>query len=400
MSRILRKFESVNPWHLMWLTVILTEIFTAVLNAIQSHFRWGFISYELITIGAIDALFVPAVVAPIIIIFVMQIAKLRADMGLQQEFTNALRESEKRYKDLAELLPQAVYELDDAGRIIFANRHGLAMFGYTQEDVDRGLDVTKVVIAEDIDRLLKDVQKLLDGEQIGSLEYTALRKDGSTFPILTFDTPILRDNKIVGLRGIGIDITERKRAEAAIEASEKKLKALFDTVNDAIMVVDPQGRILDVNNVTCERLGYRRDELLKMTPRDFDTPEYAAKVGDRLAEISRRGSAIFETAWVTRDGGIIPIEISARAIEYDGKPAFLSVARDLTERKRMEDELAEAGLFTEQIIRSAGEGIIVYGRDLRYQVWNPYMERLTGLSAERLWGKILSRSFPSSWRQA
>jgi len=130
-----------------------------------------------------------------------------------------------------------------------------------------------------------------------------------------------------------------ERAGEAIEASEKKLKALFNIVNDAIMIVEPSGRILDVNNVACERLGYSRDEVLKMTPRDFDTPEYAAKVAERLAEVSRKGSAIFETAWVTHDGRIIPTEISARAIEYDGKPAFLSVARDITERKQAEKTL-------------------------------------------------------------
>jgi len=137
-----------------------------------------------------------------------------------------------------------------------------------------------------------------------------------------------------------------------------------------------------------------RDELLQMTPRDFDTPEYAPRVGERIAEVSRRGSAIFETAWVTHDSRIIPIEISARAIDYDGKPAFLSVARDITDRKRMEKKLVEAGLFTEQVIRSAGEGIIVYGRDLRYQGWNPYMERLTGISAEKVVGKDPRAVFP------
>jgi PAS domain S-box-containing protein len=185
-----------------------------------------------------------------------------------------------------------------------------------------------------------------------------------------------------------------KRAAAAIEASEKKLKALFNAVNDAIMIIDPSGRILDVNNVTCERLGYSRDELLQMTPRDFDTPEYAAKVAERLAEVRLAGSAIFETAWVTRDGRIIPIEISARAIDYDGRPAFLSVARDLTERKKMEDELKESNIFTGQVISSAGEGIIVYGRDLRYQVWNPYMERLTGLPADKVVGEHPLTFFP------
>jgi PAS domain S-box-containing protein len=190
------------------------------------------------------------------------------------------------------------------------------------------------------------------------------------------------------------EIEGRRLASAAIETSEKKLKALFHAVNDAIMIIDPSGHILDVNNVACERLGYSRDELLKMTPRNFDTPEYAPRVAERLAEAVRKGSAIFETAWVARDGRVIPIEINARTIEYDGKTAFISVARDISERKKMEDELKESNIFTGQVIRSAGEGIIVYGPDLRYQVWNPYMERLTGLPADKVVGQHPLTLFP------
>ena len=138
------------------------------------------------------------------------------------------------------------------------------------------------------------------------------------------------------------EIVERKKAEAVIEASEQKIKALFNTVNDAILIVDPEGHILDVNNITCERLGYRRDELVKMTPHNFVTPEYATKVSERIAESSQGGSSIFETAWVTHDGRIIPTEISSRTIEYDGKTAFLGVARDITERKKAEQQLKQA----------------------------------------------------------
>ncbi len=138
------------------------------------------------------------------------------------------------------------------------------------------------------------------------------------------------------------EIVERKKAEAVIEASEQKIKALFNTVNDAILIVDPEGHIVDVNNITCERLGYRRDELVKMTPHNFVTPEYATKVSERIAESSQGGSSIFETAWVTHDGRIIPTEISSRTIEYDGKTAFLGVARDITERKKAEQLLKQA----------------------------------------------------------
>ena len=182
MSRILKKLESVNPWHFLWVTVILAEIFTTVLNAIQSHLRWGFISYELLTIGVIDALFVPAVVAPVIIIFVMQIAKLREDMGLQQKFEKVLRESEKKYKDLAELLPQIVFELDDKGNILFFNRQALTTLGYTQDDFNKGLHALQMFIPEDLDRVRENIQRILSGEVLDGIEFTATKKRRHCIP--------------------------------------------------------------------------------------------------------------------------------------------------------------------------------------------------------------------------
>lgn len=162
-------------------------------------------------------------------------------------------------------------------------------------------------------------------------------------------------------------IEKQKEAKKLIEASEHRLAAMFHTVNDAIMVLDPaKGHILDVNDIACERLGYRREELLGMTPRDFDAPEYAAKVSERIADVERSGDAIFETAWVARDGRIIPTEISARTMTHEGIPAILSIARDITERKQAEEALKKSEEFNRNILETVDEGFIVI--DLEYRI--------------------------------
>ncbi len=224
MSRMLKKLESVNPWHFIWVTVILAEIFTAVINAIQSYLRWGFISYQLLAIGAIDALFVPAVVAPIIIIFVIRISKLQEDANLQQEFGKSLRESEKKYKDLAELLPQFVFETDDKGNILFFNRFALERLGYTQDDFNKGLHAFQMFIPEDLDRVRENIQKVLSGEVLDGIEFTARRKNDTEFPLIIFACPIVHEDKITGIRGIAIDITERKLAEVEIRKLNEELE--------------------------------------------------------------------------------------------------------------------------------------------------------------------------------
>ena len=159
-----------------------------------------------------------------------QLAK--ANQELVQEINErkltekALRESQGRYKELAELLPQTVFEIDEIGNFVFANRYGLETTGYTQQDINKGLSVIQLFIPEDRNRLRENIRRILAGERLNGIEYMVMRKDGSTFPALTYSAPITRGDKSVGLRGLVIDITERKQAQ---EALERTIKLLNDT---------------------------------------------------------------------------------------------------------------------------------------------------------------------------
>ena len=123
----------------------------------------------------------------------------------------AERESEKKYRELVELLPEMVFELDTAGRVIFANQAAFSTFGYSQRDL--GVSAIQMFVPKDRERAKKNIMRVLSGEKLGTNEYTALRKDGSTFSVIIHSSPIIRENKPVGLRGIIVDITEFKRAE-------------------------------------------------------------------------------------------------------------------------------------------------------------------------------------------
>jgi len=136
-----------------------------------------------------------------------------------------------------------------------------------------------------------------------------------------------------------IDITDMKRAEKSLRESEEKFRNLFDNSSDAIMIHDMRGRFLEVNNMACERLGYSREELLGMSPMDIDAPELAGKAPDRRRALKEKGRLIFESAHLSKDGSWIPIEINSRIIRYEGKEAILSVARDITLRKKSERDL-------------------------------------------------------------
>lgn len=114
---------------------------------------------------------------------------------------------------------------------------------------------------------------------------------------------------------------------------------LFHAINDAVYVHAPDGSFLAVNERACKRLGYSETELFEMRPADIHTPEHAEFTANRIEAIESQGTDTFETVHVTKHGEHIPVEVAASAIEYDGDPAILSVARDISEQKRRTEQL-------------------------------------------------------------
>ena len=124
----------------------------------------------------------------------------------------------------------------------------------------------------------------------------------------------------------------------SLAASEKKFRTLFDSTHDAIMIYDLEGALFEVNKAACDRLGYSRAELLQMKPGQFVAPQYAALVPERMQKLKEVEKAIFETAHVSKDGSMVPIELSLQRIEYENRPALLGVARDISERQKREED--------------------------------------------------------------
>ena len=132
---------------------------------------------------------------------------------------------------------------------------------------------------------------------------------------------------------------EKRQTETSLVTSEEKFRTLFDNASDGIIIHDLDARILEVNRVTCERLGYSHDELLLMSLMDIESPDYAAMVKGKIQELLVEKHLFFEGAHIRRDGSVIPIELSSRLIQYDGQLAVLSITRDITIRKRAEEAL-------------------------------------------------------------
>ncbi len=162
------------------------------------------------------------------------------DITQQKKVERELRESGKRFRELAELLPQPIFEIDVEGLLTYANRSGFETFGYTPEDLEKGVHALQLFHQEEGERVEQNIRKLLSGVKFEDHEYIGLKKDGATFPLLLYTSPIIRDEKTVGVRGIVLDITERKRAEKALKVRGAELKKKthnLEETNAALKVV-------------------------------------------------------------------------------------------------------------------------------------------------------------------
>jgi len=263
-----------------------------------------------------------------------------------------LREREERFRELAELLPQIVFEIDERGNFTFANRWGLEVSGYTQEDIDRGLNALQVFIAEDRDRVKKNIQRILSQERLDGNEYTVLRKDGSTFPVIIYSSPIIHEKKPVGLRGIGIDITERRRAEKTLQDSERRYRLLAENVTDVIWTTDMNLNLTYISPSVTHLMGYSLEEVMALRLEEILVPDSFLSVMKVFQEERSAGSKkgrgprrrpTLELEVNCKDGSTVWTETKVTYLpDAYGKTVGISgVTRDITLRKKMQKRLVE-----------------------------------------------------------
>lgn len=143
------------------------------------------------------------------------------DITERQKAQADLLESEAKYRELVDKLPEMVFEIDSKGRVKFANVRALEQLGYSKKELDRGIDANRFIALEDRERSKENMKLLFIEGMRQSNEYLFVGKNGTRFPVLLTSAPILKDKKIVGARGIAIDLTEQKAVEKQLKENER-----------------------------------------------------------------------------------------------------------------------------------------------------------------------------------
>ncbi|HEY40659.1 MAG TPA: PAS domain S-box protein [Dehalococcoidia bacterium] len=301
-----------------------------------------------------------------------------------------LRESRRRFRDLVNLLPQGIYEMDDKYIITFANRQAIDASGYTEEEVTASpLSALDTVIPEDRERMERNIRRIMNGERLGGIEYTQLRKDGRTYPIITYSAPIMRDGKATGLRGVTIDITEQKQAEEIFQTISMSSPASIYILQD--------GKFVFANHRFLERVGLNEEELLNTDQYNLIHPEDREMVRSSAIEMLKGiHTTPFEFRAFNKAGEMMWVAETVASIQYQGRRAVLASALNITERKQAEEALQESEERYRELAESITDVFFAFDRDLKYTYWNKASEELTGVLAQDALGKHLYDIFPRS----
>jgi len=259
-----------------------------------------------------------------------------------------LGDQEQRIRALVDTIVDGIIVIDAKGRIQTLNPAAVALFGYSPDEVQE--QNIKILMPEpyaaEHDGYLHNYLTTGDKKVIGiGREVTGKRKDGTTFP-MELSVSEMEVNGERMFTGIVRDITERKLAETELQTSENRIRALFDTIVDGIIVIDAKGRVQSVNPAAVALFGYSPEELQNQNIKMLMPKPYAAEHDGYLHNYLTTGDKKVigigrEVTGRRKDGSTFPMELAVSEMEVNGERMFTGIVRDITERKKVEQMKTE-----------------------------------------------------------
>jgi len=325
------------------------------------------------------------------------------DITARKEAELHLQKAEERYRQLFEAIPSAVavYEAVDDGKDFVFRDFNLA--GEKIECLSReGL-------------LGRRLTEAFPGVEIFGL-LDVLREVWKTGTPMHHPVTEYKDERIAGYRenfvyklpsgeivAVYSDVTEQKKAQEALAASEERFRSIFEGVGDAIVVHDAETlKILEFNSRACESLGYSREEFRELSPKDLEGGLSPERVEETRREVLETGRALFDTKLKTRSGHLRDVRVSLRRCRMGGRPCVISVWGDKTLFKEAADVIDKQQREWRSLMMNLPNGFAVHqmiykdGKpfDYRFLDVNDVFEKLVGLSRREVIGKTVKEVLP------
>ncbi|NLV28274.1 MAG: PAS domain S-box protein [Methanomicrobiales archaeon] len=307
--------------------------------------------------------------------------EIKCQLNELRKSQEQLQESEKRYRDLADLLPEGVFECTLDGKITYVNREALTMFGY---DTPPGpeINVIDFLSPQDRVRAMEILKEAIVEGTSRPHEYSAMRPDGSEFAVIIHSSQAVRHGVVVGLRGVVVDISERKRAEDEIRESKQQLADVIEFFPDATLVINTRGEVLFWNRAMEKMTHVNAEKILGKGNYEYSIPFYGYK-RPILVDLALLPDTIVEEEYssISRDGDLLIGEafmpglglgtkwiwgVAAPLRNPEGSiVGAIECIRDITRRKEDEEALKRAREDLESQVEERTRELVLVNQALR-----------------------------------
>ncbi|WP_321417044.1 PAS domain S-box protein [uncultured Methanomethylovorans sp.] len=291
----------------------------------------------------------------------VKIIGTQLDIDHIKKAENEIAHSEHKFKTLFHSANDSIFIQDMDMIILDMNNAACKCLGYNRKEL-LGKKLLEITSPEFLSKE-QEMQRELLKNRYSVYETSYICNDGVILPVEVSSRIIYYENSQTIL-SIAKDISRRKRVESALNESENKFQYIFNNVNDEIFMQDMNYNLLEVNQIACQRLGYTKEELLKLRPEDIETPDNSPLIKSRMTAISHFKHGIFESEHLRIDGTTYPVELSISIVELDGKKRVLTIARDITERKEAEAAVRKHEIEKEMILDGMEEHVVYHDIDM------------------------------------
>jgi PAS domain S-box-containing protein len=388
----------INPWHFLWISIVIVELFTLISNTAFSMIWWGSISSDRLLFGSIPALAVSLLVAAIVIFFLKKTShlnvineQLQVEIQRRQAVENTLEHSGQYFQTILDVFPDPLMVINRDYTIDFANAAAQQLAG--RDPVLGGLTCYE---ASHHDTAPCDgmshpcpIEMVRTAKKMVYVQHEHVDAHGDKRWIDISAAPIFDpDGEVLQIIEYGRDVTSQKRAESRLQESEERYRHILAVAPDVITITRlADGRYIEVNDYFCNLTGYSREETLGRTPFDlhlFVNPQDRQRLVDAVA---RDGEVQdLELQYRKKDGVVIDTLLSARRLNLAGEDCLVAVTRNITEHKEADRALRASEEKYRLLVEHQSDLVVKVDLEGRFLFASPSYCEIFGKTEKELLG--------------
>ncbi|MCW9064848.1 MAG: PAS domain S-box protein, partial [Ignavibacteriaceae bacterium] len=316
-----------------------------------------------------------------------RVKKLEKEAVKRKKADRVHYQSKKTYQNILSSIEEGYYEVDLKGNLTFFNDSLCKIYGYARDEL-MGMNNRNYMTTETAKKAYEIFNRVYKtGKPTKIFDWKFIKKDGTKVDV-EISVSLIRKPKgeAIGFRGIVRDVGERKLAEKKLRESEENFRTLAENANDGILIAIGDDCYAYANRHASEITGYSLSEVLKTTIKDMAHPDEIDKI-EKIHKTIIEGKPFlskYETMILRKDGKTIPIEVTSARSKWHGKPADINIIRDISERKRFEEELQESKAMFQAIVESLPFDVFALDRNNRYILQNSI--------CRKNWGDLIGKS--------